>query len=326
MGSLRRVLPRRRHAPGSRPGITGEDPLAKDTGVQDQWEFPTLRNGLTATEKRLVIAKVLKTSVLAIFKTHTYSFGGKFFHQIKVGPIGLRSTCCIARLVMLWWDDQLVVALMRNNIQMVSGARYMDNVRLFLRGVRLGWRMVKDVLVYKDAWRLEEINAGLTILEKTSEILKEIMNGICGWLVLTMETELMFGGTLPTLDLQLWVSDENKVLYKYYEKPTTPITVLHARSAIPEATRRATLNQEMIRRMTNTSELVDVKIRIVIVDEYAQKLINSEYSLEQARNFVIEGLRDMRDYCLLVETGKILDGSHCTWRPTGMQRTGKQPR
>ena len=104
---------------------------------------------------------------------------------------------------------------MRNNIQMVSGARYMDDVRLFLRGVRLGWRMVKDVLVYKDAWRLEEINAGLTILEKTSEILKEIMNGICGWLVLTMETELMFGGTLPTLDLQLWVSDENKVLYKY---------------------------------------------------------------------------------------------------------------
>ena len=35
------------------------------------------------------------------------------------------------------------------------------------------------------------------------------------------------------------------------------------------------MNQEMIRRMTNTSELVDVKIRIEIVDEYAQKLINS---------------------------------------------------
>ena len=30
---------------------------------------------MTAQEKRLVIAKVLKKSVLAIFKTHTYSFG-----------------------------------------------------------------------------------------------------------------------------------------------------------------------------------------------------------------------------------------------------------
>ena len=273
MGPLKRVLPRRRHTPGSRPGITGEDPMAQDTGVQDQWEFPTLRNGLTATEKRLVIAKVLKTSVLAIFKTHTYSFGGRYFHQVKGGPIGLRSTCCIARLVMLWWDDQLMVALMNLNMKTISGARYMDDVRLFLRGVKLGWRMIKDELIYKDIWKREEMEAGMTLLEKTTEILKDIMNGICGWLVLTMETELMFDGTLPTLDLQIWVNKENKIVYKYYEKPTTPITVLHARSAIPEATRRASLNQEIIRRMTNTSELVGEEIRIGIVDDYAQKLI-----------------------------------------------------
>ena len=76
--------------PGSRPGITGEDPMAKDVGAQDQWIFPTLRNGLTAMEKRLLIAKVLKTSVLAMFRTHTYSFGGKYFLQVKGGPIGLR--------------------------------------------------------------------------------------------------------------------------------------------------------------------------------------------------------------------------------------------
>ena len=137
----------------------------------------------------------------------------------------------------------------------------------------------------------EELEADLTLLEKTTEILKEVMNGICGWLVLTMEMELMFNGTLPTLDLQIWVNESNKILYKYYEKPTTPITVLHARSAIPEATIRATLNQEMIRRMTNTSELVDEESRIIIVDEYAQKLINSEYGFEMTRGFIIGGLK-----------------------------------
>ena len=63
--------------------------------------------------KRRDLDKVMKTSVLAIFKTHTYSFGGKFYHQLKGGPIGLRSTCCIARLVMLWWDDRLMVAMMK---------------------------------------------------------------------------------------------------------------------------------------------------------------------------------------------------------------------
>ena len=51
IGPLRRVLPRRRKTPGSRPGITGEDPLGKDSGGQDQWVFPTLRNVLTGLEK-----------------------------------------------------------------------------------------------------------------------------------------------------------------------------------------------------------------------------------------------------------------------------------
>ena len=82
-----------------------------------------MKNGLTTMEKRLVIAKVLKTSILAMFKTHTYSFGGKYYLQVKGGPIGLRSTCCIARLVMLWWDDMLMVALMKLNIKTAAGAR-----------------------------------------------------------------------------------------------------------------------------------------------------------------------------------------------------------
>ena len=109
LGPLRRVLPRRRHVQGARPGITGDDPLGKESGGQDQWEFPSIRNGLTKLERILVMAKVMKTSVLAIFQTHTYTFDEKYYLQLKGGPIGLLSTCCIARLVMMWWDDQLIV-------------------------------------------------------------------------------------------------------------------------------------------------------------------------------------------------------------------------
>ena len=152
-----------------------QDQGSQDVGAQDQGIFPTLRNGLTGMEKRLLIAKVLKTSVLAMFRTHTYSFGGKYFLQVKGGPIGLRSTCCIARLVMLWWDDKLTVALMKLNIQIAAGARYMDDVRMFLRSIRLGWRLVKDVLVYKEAWKNDEMKAGLTGLEKTARILVGVM-------------------------------------------------------------------------------------------------------------------------------------------------------
>ena len=71
LGQLRRVLPVRRSKNGTRPGITGEDPLSSETESQYQW-----RNGLT---KKMLTAQVMQKSVLAIFQTHTYSFGPKFY-------------------------------------------------------------------------------------------------------------------------------------------------------------------------------------------------------------------------------------------------------
>ena len=67
--------------------------------------------------------------------------------------------------------------------------------------------------------------------------------------------------------------------------------VLHKRSAIPESTRRATLNQELIRRMVNTSEMVEMSKRLEIVDKYARKLINNEYYIEYTRSVIVGGLK-----------------------------------
>ena len=60
---------------------------------------------------------------------------------------------------------------------------------------------------------------------------------------------------------------------------------------MPENTRMATLNQETIRRMVNTSELVDISTRLAVIDEYARKLINSEYDLAMTRRIIVGGLK-----------------------------------
>ena len=39
----------------------------------------------------------------------------------------------------------------------------------------------------------------------------------------------------------------------------------------------ATLNQELVRRMLNTSEDLDMEERVVLVDNYCQKLADSGY-------------------------------------------------
>ena len=70
LGPLRNVIPKRRYVKGTRPGITGADPLGPEVGSQDQWEFPPIRKDLTKLEKKTIIAQVIQKAVLAIFKTH----------------------------------------------------------------------------------------------------------------------------------------------------------------------------------------------------------------------------------------------------------------
>ena len=128
-----------------------------------------------------------------------------------------------------------------------------------------------------------------------------------------MENEGMFGGVLPTLDLVLWVDERNRTIYSFYEKPMVSPMVLHKRSAMPEGIRRATLNQELIRRMVNTSELVKMEKRIEVVDTYVQKMINSEYSVEEAREVAIGGLKG---YERLLSLSK--DKENIRWKPLHM--------
>ena len=192
---------------------------------------------------------------------------------------------------MLWWDEEFLEVLKKNNLAIIRGARYMDDVRLWLRAIRLGWRWQDGKAQFRKEWREEEMAAGMTLLQKTSEVLEGAMNSVCSWLRLTMEHEEMFNGVLPTLDLIIWVSKENKVLFSFFEKEMVSPMVLHKRSAMPESIRRATLNQELVRRMINTSELVDMGKRLEVVDNYAQKLINSEYNMKETVDVIIGGLK-----------------------------------
>ena len=78
-------------------------------------------------------------------------------------------------------------------------------------------------------------------------------------------------------------------------------------SALPENSKITSLTNEMVRRMSNTSELLSDKVRIRVVDEFAQKMINSGYQLVQARRVVMGGLkgyeRKLRDLRNCTEQG-----------------------
>ena len=150
----------------------------------------------------------------------------------------------------------------------------------------------------------------MTGLEKTLQVIQTIMNSICSFLKLTMESVLDFEGVLPTLDLVIWVGDDNKVLYRHYQKPMASNMVLQRGSAMPENMKVASLNQEVLRRMMNTSEELDMSVRTEVVDEYAQKLFNSGFKLDQTRNIIVGGLTGYERKLSLSK-----DSNNPKWKP-----------
>jgi hypothetical protein len=77
------------------------------------------------------------------------------------------------------------------------------------------------------------------------------------------------------------VAADKITLFIFFEKPKASNLVIQRCSAMPENMRMATLNQEVVRRMVNTKEKVDMSVRIDILDTYCQKLCDSGYERAQ---------------------------------------------
>ena len=118
----------------------------------------------------------MHTAVLTLFKTNCYTFGGKFYFQMQGGPIGLRLTCCIARMVMMLWDKQFLEKMSRSNITLEEKQRYMDDIRLWCYSIRLGWRWNAGELVFLRSWKHKEEDKRRSGAVKRIEVIRDMMN------------------------------------------------------------------------------------------------------------------------------------------------------
>ena len=189
------------------------------------------------------------------------------------------------------WDSQLVRMLAENDLSYEDAARYVDDIRVIMKAIKLGWRWNTKEFEYREEWRTEEEEEGLTKTRKTARVMEAMMNSIMKGMRFTMEIGEDFkDNSLPTLDTRLWM-EEGRIRYSYYEKPMCNKQVVHNNSAMGENSKIASLGQELIRRLKNTNlELKQGKID-EIVDNFAVKLVSSGYSTKQAHGIVTSGLK-----------------------------------
>ena len=187
--------------------------------------------------------------------------------QQEGGPIGLRSTCAVARVVMNEWDSRWLTNMEMNNIKVRKGQRYMDDLRVYLYGIKHGWRWHEGDICWREEWEQEDRISGKSDLERTCDILKESMNKVFSFLNFNIESALDFDDKrLPTLDFKIWVTTENQIMYTFFEKPTSSNQMLHRNTALLENQKVSNMTSEVIRRMMHVSEGLPMSERVVVLD------------------------------------------------------------
>ena len=111
-------------------------------------------------------------------------------------------------------------------------------------------------------------------------------------LEMTMETKADFGGEwLPTLDVSLAITPENRLKFKHYEKPTCSNLTVQKKSAMEQNVKVGILSNEVVRRMLNIGGETGPETRLEVIDNFARKLLTSGFKTDQVRRILLSGLR-----------------------------------
>ena len=301
------LVPKRCKKFGPRPGRTTEelsqkrpDPRSeKQPACPSKWAESNPDKELSEENRRLLLSVALKIATRTIFRHHCYQFNGEVFRQAKGGPIGLRVTSVVARIVMDDWFTRFLGAILAAGIEVHGAMKYVDDVNLILAMVDLGTRWVSGSLVHEESWRLEDESSGRTRCDVTMEAVRTAADSIVPWLDFTVDHPgLHDNGMVPILDMQVWVrhpdpgdvGGHDTLGWLFYEKPTSSSKVLRATSAYNWRSKLVTLNMEVFRRMRNSSRQLTVQARADLLSTFVKKLRMSGYVEKTVEGILHSGL------------------------------------
>ena len=291
---LNKIIPVRKFNRGSMPGMSGEE-ATRGYIPEDEERFIHSLREPTDVEKVNLYATALECSIRFIFSKNLYRFANTTYLQSDSGPIGLRVTMCVARLVMGEWADKLREILDKSGIERHLEALYVDDIRFVLSSLPLGWRWSQEdkQFIFKEEWKKDDIISNDSSTRRTSREICKAMNSIYSNLQFTVEIEEDFENSrLPTLDCQIFMDKSTyQIEYSFFEKSMkTPFCVMK-NSAMSEKSKISILSQDLIRRMQNTGQTISESERISIIDNYIDRLLVSGYNVEQIREIVESGLK-----------------------------------
>ena len=261
-----KLVPKRLWTRGFRPGKTTSELSTKLPEVSSTTSIPKVSkwaetdpdSDLSEEDKRLLFSLALGIAVRVVFRHHLYSFAGKSRRQSKGGPIGLRLTSLVARIVMDQWSNLFLTAVTDAGLRLYAVMKYVDDVNLVMSLLDLGTRWEEGVFISKEEWVQQDKASGRTREDVTIEAVRCAANNMIPYLQFTADIPERHGSLMvPVLDIQVWVQRQDPaeaesglgdtLAWKFYEKETASRTVLRAGSAYSWRGKIVTLGQEVFR-------------------------------------------------------------------------------
>ena len=115
---------------------------ARNNRALNNWK--TREHDLDDINKKKMIGLLVKIVTLVLMETTVYTFAGKLYRQKEGAGIGLRSSACLAKIVMGILDKKWSRIQNTWGIRVQLLLRYIDDIRIYTYPMKKGWHWSKD--------------------------------------------------------------------------------------------------------------------------------------------------------------------------------------
>ena len=306
---LQSVIPARHHKKGTIP--MRNTPVLTTRQVSKEEKLPSKFNDLSKNimdmDIRNLIAKVLKVSILMIMNNHVYSWKGELWLQTLGVPTGLRVSGIIAKITMDSWKWKMTEMMEENKMKPFLLEKYVDDSEIIIENIPMVSRWDDNIrkIVTTEETAAEDREAGRTNDEVTMKAWGSMTSCIIPGITFTVDyPDNNANGKVPMLDFMLWKEREDNpenpgemrecLKYSFYEKPATNPKVMDAESAMPQGMKIATLTQEGVHRLCNSSRELPNSNKCEILTCYMRKLQRSGYGVKSTTNILQGAIKTFR--------------------------------
>ena len=292
-----------------------EKTKANKADEYDLWMFP--KDNPTEMEVTIMFTEAIIIGVKLLMNNHIFIFNNQIYLQSNEGSTGVRLTGILAEIVMILWCKELSERLETAGVKNDILPRFVDDITMVPTIIPPGWKLLGEKLEYIEKYVAEDEKVSDD--ERTMRIIKEIADSISENITVTYDIPSNHSDQkVPILDLKAGINSVGEIEFMFYKKPVASKFVTLRSAALSMQQKMSSLTQQCFTRLHNTSESIDDKVKIDILNDFMYELHISGYS-EKERLTILKGGINTYSNLKMQE----LSGNRPFYRPNSYQKQSR---